>query len=61
MRNGHSYQSITFKPSEEAKKRLLELSKETNRSVSSLVSECTDYALGKVKLRPIKQAIFFEE
>jgi predicted DNA-binding protein len=61
MRNGQSYQSITFKPSEEAKKRLLELSRETGRSVSSIVSECADYALGKVKLKPIKQDIFFEE
>lgn len=61
MKNRQSYESITFKPSEEARKRLLELSKETGRSVSSIVSQCADYALGKVELKPIKQDIFFRE
>ena len=61
MKNRQSYESITFKPSEEARKRLLEFSKETGRSVSSIVSLCADYALGKVELKPIKQDIFFRE
>jgi predicted DNA-binding protein len=61
MKSRQPYESITFKPSEDSRKRLLELSKETGRSVSSIVSECTDYALGKVELKPIKQDIFFRE
>jgi predicted DNA-binding protein len=61
MKNKQSYGSITFKPSDEARKRLIELSKETGRPVSSIVSKCTDYALQKVKLKPIKQDISFED
>lgn len=61
MKNRQSYESITFKPSEDTIKRPLELSKETGRSVSSIVSECTDCARGKVELKPIKQDIFFRE
>ena len=61
MTDQHSYQSITFKPSEGARKKLIELSKETERPVSSIISEFTDYALGKVELKPVKQDIFFRK
>ena len=61
MKHRKAYESITFKPSKEARRKLVVLSKETKRCVSNIVTECVDYALTKVELKPVKQDIFFKE
>jgi predicted DNA-binding protein len=61
MKQRQAYKSITFKPSEEARKKLIVLSRETGRCVSSIVAECIDYALSRVELKPVKQDIFFKD
>jgi len=61
MKNRQPYSSITFTPSEEARKQLVEFMKETGHPVSTIVSRCVDYALKKVELKSIKKDVFFPE
>jgi hypothetical protein len=61
MKNRQPYCSITFTPSEEARKQLVEFMRETGHPVSTIVSRCVDYALTKVELKPIKKDVFFME
>jgi len=61
MKNRPPYSSITFTPSEETRKYLVELMKETGHPMSAIVSRCVDYSLKKAELKPIKKDIFFQE
>lgn len=61
MKSRQPYSSVTFTPSEEARKQLVVLMKETGHPVSAIVSRCVDYSLRKVELKPIKKDIFFQE
>jgi len=59
MKSRQPYSSVTFTPSEEARKKLVEFTKETGHPVSTIVSRCVDFALTKVELKPMKKDVFF--
>ena len=54
------YETITFTPTSEMRKRILDMAKETGHPASAIVLKCVEYALKKAKLKPIKKDIFFE-
>jgi len=56
-----TYTSITFKPSPEMRKKIIELVNETEHPASTIVFRCMEYALGKVELRSVKKDIDFAE
>jgi predicted transcriptional regulator len=61
MRKRESYTSITFKPSPEMRKKIIELANETEHPASTIVYRCLEYALRKVELKPVKKDIDFPE
>lgn len=60
MTKREPYASVTFAPSEETRKKLVAIKRETGRSVSSIVRECVTFALSKSDLKPVKRDMFFE-
>ena len=61
MKNREPYASVTFTPSEEIRRKLIELKKETGNPISDIVLKCVDYSLRKVELKAVKKDIFFPE
>ena len=61
MKKREPYASITFTPTTEVRKKLVEVMKETEHPVSAIVLKCVEHALKKVELRSVKKDIFFQE
>jgi hypothetical protein len=60
LRKREPYASVTFTPSEETRKKLIEMKRATGRSISNIVQECVTNALRTAELPPAKKDLFLE-